>query len=244
MFGILARPFGPVVDMQRITRTVQGQVYRGIRAGKKLNAMITLSKRIVLILALSLQGGSLPTPASMPSGAGPEYTENGELKLPDHYREWVYLSSDFHPASHSAALQQNGHDKFLNVFVNPQAYAAFLQTGTWPDKTELVVESRSAENVSMSNQTGQVQGLLSGIAVHVKDEARFPGKWAFFGFHGEKTSKMIPLTASCYSCHTAHGAADTTFVQFYPTLLPVARSNGTLSASYTKELESPAATAK
>jgi len=28
---------------------------------------------------------------------------------------------------------------------------------------------------------------------------------------------------------------DTTFVQFYPTLLPIARSKGTLSDSYVKE---------
>jgi len=28
---------------------------------------------------------------------------------------------------------------------------------------------------------------------------------------------------------------DTTFVQFYPTLLPIAKSKGTLSASYQKE---------
>jgi len=46
---------------------------------------------------------------------------------------------------------------------------------------------------------------------------------------------MIPRSASCYSCHSEHGAVDTTFVQFYPTLLPIARSNGTLSGSYVKE---------
>jgi hypothetical protein len=46
---------------------------------------------------------------------------------------------------------------------------------------------------------------------------------------------MIPTTADCYSCHAAHGAVDTTFVQFYPTLLPIAKSKGTLSAGYQKE---------
>jgi hypothetical protein len=30
---------------------------------------------------------------------------------------------------------------------------------------------------------------------------------------------------------------DTTFVQFYPTLLPVAKEKGTLSAGYVKETE-------
>ena len=75
-----------------------------------------------------------------------------------------------------------------------------------------------------------------GLEVHVKDEARFQGKWAFFGFDGGKTAKMTPTTASCYSCHSEHAAVDTTFVLFYPTLLPVAKGKGTLSAAYLKEI--------
>jgi len=35
--------------------------------------------------------------------------------------------------------------------------------------------------------------------------------------------------------HQAHVAVDTTFVQFYPTLLPLAKAKGTLSAAYLKE---------
>jgi hypothetical protein len=46
---------------------------------------------------------------------------------------------------------------------------------------------------------------------------------------------MVPIEANCYKCHEAHAAVDTTFVQFYPTLLPIAKSKGTLSAGYQKE---------
>ncbi len=74
-----------------------------------------------------------------------------------------------------------------------------------------------------------------GLEVHVKDEARFPGKWAFFGFDDAKTAKMTPTGAACYTCHQDHGAVDTTFVQFYPTLLSIAKSKGTLSAAYIKD---------
>jgi len=59
-------------------------------------------------------------------------------------------------------------------------------------------------------------------------------------FDDGDTAKMTPTSASCYSCHADHGAVDTTFVQFYPTLLPIAKSKGTLSASYLKELPVPA----
>ena len=170
---------------------------------------------------------------------GPQYTSDAQLKFPESYREWVYLTSGF-DMSYNPAMQM-GHHMFDNVFVDPEAYKAFVETGTWPDKTVLVLETRSAQGKGSINQNGNYQSTETmGIEVHVKDEARFPGKWAFFGFDGNKTAKMVPLSAACYSCHASHAAVDTTFVQFYPTLLPIAKSKGTLSASYQKEIEQPA----
>jgi len=120
--------------------------------------------------------------------------------------------------------------------VNPEAYKAFVETGTWPDKTMLVLEVRGAKDKGSINEKGNYQDTeVMGLEVHVKDEARFPDKWAFFGFDDDKTAKMIPTKADCYTCHAAHAAVDTTFVQFYPTLLPIARSKGTLTAAYRKE---------
>ena len=115
-----------------------------------------------------------------------------------------------------------------------------MDTGTWPDKTMLVLEVRGAAGKGSINQKGNYQESIMGLEVHIKDEARFPGKWVFFGFDDGKTSKMIPTSAECYSCHAAHGAVDTTFVQFYPTLLPIAKSKGTFTAAYEKETEKSA----
>jgi hypothetical protein len=137
-------------------------------------------------------------------------------------------------------MQKDSHHVFDNVFVNPAAYQAFVKTGTWPDHTMLVLEVRDARGKGSINQKGNYQGGRTAVEVHVKDEARFPGKWAFFGFDEGKTARMIPTTADCYSCHAAHAAVDTTFVQFYPTLLPIATSKATLSASYLKEIAAPA----
>lgn len=189
-----------------------------------------------LLLALALLFPSLGRENLTPPLSGPQYTQDGSLKLPDHYRQWIYLTSGF-DMSYNPALQSNEHHMFDNVFSNPEAYQAFLKTGTWPDKTMLVLEVRGAEGRGSINQKGNFQGNLMGLEVHVKDEARFPGKWAFFSFRDGENSKMIPTTADCYSCHAAHAAVDTTFVQFYPTLLPLAKSKGTLSSAYTAETE-------
>ena len=126
-----------------------------------------------------------------PSGA-PTYNADGQMNFPEHYREWVYLSTGI-DMSYNPALAAMDHSMFDNVFVNPEAFKAFQQTGTWPDKTVLVLEARAAKNKGSINQKGHYQGTdVMAVEVHVKDEARFPGKWAFFGFDSEKTAKMIP----------------------------------------------------
>jgi hypothetical protein len=43
---------------------------------------------------------------------------------------------------------------------------------------------------------------------------------------------MFPTSATCYTCHPTKGAVDNTFVQFYPTLLPIAKQKGTLNPAY------------
>jgi hypothetical protein len=164
------------------------------------------------------------------------YAANGDMLPPSNYREWVYLSTGIDMSYSPNAMQMN-NSVFDNVFVNPAAYRSFLATGTWPDKTVMVLEVRGAKNKGSINQRGHFQDTaISGLEVHVKDEAHFPGKWAFFEFDSlQKNGIHIPEKAPCYTCHVAHGAVDTTFVQFYPTLLPLAREKKTLSASYLKD---------
>jgi hypothetical protein len=165
----------------------------------------------------------------------PQYTADGRLQLPADYREWIFLSSGIDMSYNPRAMAMN-HSMFDNVFVNPEAYKAFLETGTWPDKTMLVLEVRGAETKGSINHTGHFQNAeMMGTEVHVKDDARFAGKWAFYGFDDQQPAKMVPTSASCYSCHEQHAAVDTTFVQFYPTLLQIAKKKNTLNPAYVKE---------
>lgn len=124
---------------------------------------------------------------------------------------------------------------FDNVFVDPASYRSFLDKGTWPDGTVLVLEVRGGTSHGSINQAGALQsGDPLAVEVHARDTARFGGDgWGFFGFGGGTASAaMIPRAANCYACHEANTAVDRTFVQFYPTLLPIARAKGTLTAAY------------
>ena len=188
----------------------------------------------ILIGSLVLLSTMALSQTARPTAVDTDYTSDGQLKMPEHYREWVYLTTGF-DMSYKEGAQAN-HHMFDNVFVNPAAYQAFLATGTWPDKTMMVLEVRGARDKGSINKNGNFQGPdVMGLEVHVKDKARFAGNWAFFGFDKGKTAAMTPRTAECYSCHESHGAVDTTFVQFYPTLLPIAEARSTLAAEYLKE---------
>jgi Cytochrome P460 len=193
-------------------------------------------KSLTLIAALSLPGATALCQSAGNPARAPVYTDDGRLVLPEDYRTWVYLSSGF-DMSYNPAMRM-GHHMFDNVFVEPGAYKAFIETGTWPDKTMLLLEARGAKDRGSINKSGNFQGEIMAREVHVKDTTRFEGGWAFFGFDDAKPSKMTPRSAECYSCHAQHAAVDTTFVQFYPTLLPIATGKGTLSAAYQAEEKS------
>ena len=123
-----------------------------------------------------------------------------------------------------------------NVFVNPDAYKAFLKTGHWPDQTILVKENRSAEQAGTLSKSGRFQTGVMNLEIHVMDQKRFTGGWAFFvSSDGKASGTLMAQSANCYSCHREHGAVDTTFVQFYPTLLPIAKDKATFSAGYLKD---------
>ncbi len=183
-----------------------------------------------------------PQSAQAATEQAPSYTASGDLFPVGNYREWIYLTSGI---DMSYNPNPAGMTTFDNVFANPDAYRSFLATGMWPDKTVLVLEVREAKSKGSINQRGHFQGTqVMGFEVHVKDEARFPGKWAFFDFDSpDRNGTLIPQGAPCYSCHAAHAAVDTTFVQFYPTLLPIAELKKTFSAAYLKD-EATAALAK
>ncbi|QMV17761.1 cytochrome P460 [Granulicella sp. 5B5] len=171
-----------------------------------------------------------PQPATTPSEA-PAYTTTGNLIAPTNYREWIFLTSGVDMSYASTA--DPGHHMFDNVFVNPASYRAFLATGTWPDQTTFILEIRGADSPISINKRGHTQSTaVMGHEIHVKDH----GQWRFYDLPaGATEAKLIPPPATCYTCHESHGAVATTFVQFYPTLLPIAEQKHTLSHEYLKD---------
>ena len=171
-----------------------------------------------LLLATLLMGAVLL--GAEANTSAPQFTNDNKLIRPEGYREWVFLSSGL-----GMSYSQDSYDKnpqFTNVFIRPEAYREYVATGKFPDGTVLVLEIRKSESKGSINKGGQFQDRLIGIEASVKDEKRFPEKWAYFGFIGKDgealpQAKPFPKEA-CWTCHNQHGEADNVFVQFYPAL--------------------------
>jgi hypothetical protein len=185
-----------------------------------------LAAAFVALLALT------PTLHGQPSADdGPEL-RGTEAAFPQNYREWIFLSAglgmNYGPNAPAPGQPQN----FTNVYVNPSSYRAFMKSGAWPDRTMFVLEIRNAASEGSINRAGHYQTGIRAIEANVKD-ARLPGGWGFYNF-GAKQDAVAPLpqTASCYTCHATNTAVEHTFVQFYPSLMEIARRMGTVKPDY------------
>ena len=187
----------------------------------------------VLSLGFGLAGA-----AAAGAPAALRYTADGKMEFPSDYRTWVYLSTGMDMSYSDAGMGMGDMHMFDSVFVNREAYDGFLKTGVWPDKTVMVLEVRKGASKGSINKKGQFQTDKLAAEVHVKDPARFKSGWAFFTFGaGSAPATALPQSSDCNVCHEKHGAVDTTFVQFYPTLMPTAQKMKTLSAAYLAEEE-------
>lgn len=175
-----------------------------------------------VVFTLFLLGSALisqepPSLARMPK---PRYTEGNQLLRPEGYREWIFVAANLGMGYTEG--KPSGNPSFHNIYMQPEAYRYYKQTGRFADKTMLVMERYSAGTISSINRQGQFQDRFLGLEVALKDEQRFPEKWAYFDFSGSgdalrKQAKPFAKDA-CWSCHNAHGAVDNVFTQFYPAL--------------------------
>jgi Cytochrome P460 len=156
----------------------------------------------------------------------PAYKGN-KLVRPEGYREWVYLSSGL---GMNYSPDAGAPEMFTNVFVPQWSYRIFLSTGKWPDKTMFVVEDRMSESKGSIVKSGHFQSDLKGLGVEVKDEQKFPEKWAYFAFGSDSHPQEAMPKEHCWNCHENNAAVEHVFVQFYPTLKPAAQKFGTYRA--------------
>jgi hypothetical protein len=158
------------------------------------------------------------------NGVSPHYTADGHLIRPEGWRKWIYVGTPLTP--HDMNDGKAAFPEFHNVYVDPESFATFERTGTFPNGTQIVKELTLVGSKAAVSGNGYFMGDFSGLEVAIKDTVRFknePGGWAYFSFghvaeaEYSKTAKAFPAD-KCNACHQASADTDYVFTQYYPIL--------------------------
>jgi len=74
----------------------------------------------------------------------PRYDEKGKLIRPEGYRKWVFVGASY-GLSYSEKKTADAPELFHHVYIQPQAFEHYRNTGTFPEKTMLAMENYSAD---------------------------------------------------------------------------------------------------
>ena len=165
----------------------------------------------------------------------PLYDQEGRLLRPGGYEKWVVVGTSIGLGYSDGDKNDPGNPgTFHNVYLQPEAFDHFVQTGEFPEQTVFIVtnnKSRPANTKGSVSRKGFVASATSGLEVAVKDTKRFPDGWAYFMFH-DAPEKAKPETVhaerafdrkDCFDCHAEHGADDNVFTQYYSVLTEARR---------------------
>jgi hypothetical protein len=176
-------------------------------------------------MSYTLTRAVTPAAADQPaaSGALVEFTPNGMLKLPVHYRKWVYIGTPLTPNDMNGG--EASFPEFHAVYIDPESFAHYEQTGEFRDGTVIVKELSSVGSKEAPSGKGYFMGDFSGLEVSIKDSKRFkdePGSWAYFSFGHKyllKKEASKNSVAACNQCHQDNASkTDWVFSQYYPVL--------------------------
>jgi hypothetical protein len=178
--------------------------------------------------AIVLAAGMMSPPAVAQDKAGwqPKWAEDGQLVLPEGYRKWVYLGSPLTPNGLNDGAA--GFPEFHNVYIQPEAFAIYEETGEFAEGTillkelQLVAEPQEDDGSRYEvSGRGYFPGAYNGIDIAVKDSSRFAESqnWGYFNFghHAPpyaETAAAAP-TSACAQCHIDNADRDMVFTRFY-----------------------------
>lgn len=194
--------------------------------------MRTLGYTVIVVVlgivasGVALRGRSGVAAAPAMHTGDPQYDSAGALLRPKDFETWVFVGA-------STGLSYNGGQvpgpgEFHNVYIRPESYKAYLETGKFPEKTMMALALYQPAEKVAPGHAGYFEGQFDELNFSVKDHAHFPEGWAYFGFgeasHLKESAKAFPKS-DCYSCHVKNAADDNVFVQFYPILRPIMESH-------------------
>jgi hypothetical protein len=170
-------------------------------------------------------------PAMAPAAEMPRYqlADNNLLTRPEGYRSWMYVGAPVTPNDMNDG--KAAFPEFHSVYIDPDSYRHWSETGEFRDGTILIKELISVGGKKASSGNGYFMGEFVGLEAAIKSKSHFPdepGNWAYYSFTDEEGGPAHPTaspmpTATCNGCHGTTAEEDYVFTQYYPVLRAAAR---------------------
>ena len=155
--------------------------------------------------------------ADEPSVDVARFDKDGDLLVPDNMDEWIFLGSSLGMGYSQDNFDPDSPGMFQIVRMEPTAYKAFRDTGSFVDGTMISLHFYGSQNEVSISRAGYVMDNLHFAEIHYKDSEKFPDDFNFYNVNnGDKVVAEISLPNECVECHKRDGAYDGVFVQFYP----------------------------
>ena len=150
----------------------------------------------------------------------PQFTPLDELIFPADTDRWVVLGTNIGGDYSDAEFNPKNPGMIGVVQMEPNAYTYLLENGEYADGTMFLLSFYQTQEKPEPGLNGFVQGDLAGLEIHVVDRVKYQDNRGFYLFatDGREPSAMLPAGNECVQCHAEHGAFDSTFTQFYPTI--------------------------
>ena len=163
-----------------------------------------------------------------------EFTQSGEIKIPQNWRAWVFIGANLTPNALNGGKAL--FPEFHYTYIEPSAWSYFKRTGEFADGTQivkelyLIAEGSGIDASNGSSMTASGRGFPPGkpltLALEYKDRKRFPnnpGGWSFYDFSSGKSTYKSSAEAhpyeNCAGCHELAKDTDYVFMDSYPVLL-------------------------
>src|SRR5262245_56872041 len=179
-----------------------------------------LSALVLLHASSALSESSQAKPATADALNVAHFTADGQLTKPADLAQWVFLGTSLGMGYNQAQFNPASPGQFQVVLMEPSAYRYFMEHGKYAPGSMFLLSFYNSDTRRSISQTGFVQADLTNFEIHLVDARHAPEEGrVFYVFGGQATEgRALPKGSECVRCHSAHGAYDGTFAQFYPAI--------------------------
>jgi hypothetical protein len=188
--------------------------------GGRAGTVLLWGVALFIACRVGVESGRAQAPVPMQ----PPFLPSGDLSLREDFRHWEHVGTRVKTSGRSVLDGSTiVTPQMMDTYIEPSAYAAFRETGKWPDGTmiakelSLIKTGPNCDKTNFACSTPAGAGIFEdhfiGVGMMVKDSTRFPnapGNWAYFRFLLAGTqyprSAKVLTADQCQDCHARFAA--------------------------------------